>query len=160
MVKCQHMYKLHPHIGLFGICYTLTFLYLLLLQWFWIFLIQFDNLDNISVQPANKHHYSFTILADWKCRDVVEVYLLILVRDATKNIVNRHAICQNWVRESNSRNQEMVHCMIEVSFLMNSHTFLMTEQVILNLSPHIFKLIWLDGWSVVLFKKNLILGNV
>lgn len=69
--------------------------------------LQFDNFDNISLQPVNSHSYSFPIIADSNCGNISEIYLLTLVKSETKNFMKRKAIRQTWGRESNSVNRKI-----------------------------------------------------
>lgn len=69
--------------------------------------LQFDNLDKITLQPGNNYPYSFTIVSDSNCGNASEIYLLTLVRSATKNFIKRQAIRQTWGRESNSKNRKI-----------------------------------------------------
>lgn len=69
---------------------------------------QFDDLDNILLQPVNSHPYSFTILADSICNNFSEIYLLTLVKSATNNFIKRHAIRQTWGRKSYYGNWKLI----------------------------------------------------
>ncbi|XP_061177750.1 beta-1,3-galactosyltransferase brn-like [Saccostrea echinata] len=69
---------------------------------------KFDNLDNITISPINIHPYKFKLLAESLCNTIPEVYLLAVVKSATKNSYKRHCIRQTWGRESNSGNRRLV----------------------------------------------------
>lgn len=73
--------------------------------------LKFENLESISLQPVNKHPYSYIHLAESICKGIPEIYLLTVVKSATKNFQKRHGIRHSWGHDSNSGNRKMIFIM-------------------------------------------------
>lgn len=73
--------------------------------------LKFENLESISLQPVNKHPYSYIHLAEKICKGIPEIYLLTVVKSATKNFKKRHGIRHSWGHDSNSGNRKMIFIM-------------------------------------------------
>lgn len=73
--------------------------------------LKLKKLDSIPLQPVNNHPYSYIHLAESTCKEITEIYLLTVVKSATKNFQKRHGIRQTWGYDSNSGNRKMIFIM-------------------------------------------------